>query len=80
MWRHRVAEVELAHRRVVGKCHWRGKLRLTPHLTIWSVTGAEAGRRGHGWWDRSRESFQKSLSLLGEPTDWSEVCGKLIIV
>lgn len=31
----RDAEVELAHRWVVGKCLWRGKLRLTPHLAIW---------------------------------------------
>lgn len=57
-----------------------GLMRMTPHLALWSVTEAEAGRRSHDWWDRSRESFQKSLSLLGEPINWSEVCGKLIIV
>lgn len=42
------------------------------HLAMWRVAGAEAGRRGHGWWDGSREGFPSlEWSVLREsPSVW----------
>lgn len=53
--------------------------RMTSHLAIWPVAGAEAERRGHSWWKRGRKGFQTKFGVCSKLTNWSKVCGKLSI-